>query len=152
MDFKTFNKKPAFLNIFIKNAGKNSFFDGNIINKNKNIFKSRQIAQHCQENTGIFIKNKIAGYKNSKTELSAEARIEKNCKDCDSNISFSVMADKNAMVEMKPMQYINSVPKSASHSASLYKPTKNQIQYLKMSGLSDKEIDNILENAFLEQE
>ena len=62
------------------------------------------------------------------------------------------MADKNAMVEMKPMQYINSVPKSASHSASLYKPTKNQIQYLKMSGLSDKEIDNILENAFLEQE
>jgi len=152
MTFKTFNKKPAFLNIFIKNAGKKSFFDGKIINKNYSTFKSRQIGHHFNENTGIFIKNKIAAYNNSKSVLEGYAKIEKNCPNCESDISFTVMADKNAMVEIKPMQYINSVPKTALHSASIYKPTKNQIQYLKMSGLSNMEIDNILEKAFLEQE
>ena len=152
MDLKTFNKKPAFLNIFIKNAGKNSFFNSNIINKNYNTFKTRQIGQHLCENTGIFIKNKIAGYKGSENYLEGSAKIEKNCHNCESDISFTVLADNNSKVEIKPMQYINSVPKSASHSASLYKPTKNQIQYLKMSGLSDKEIDKLLEKAFLEEE
>lgn len=152
MDFKTFNKKPAFLNIFIKNAGKNSFFDGKIINKNFSTFKTRQIGQHLFENTGIFLKNKIAGYKDSKTSLEGYAQIEKNCQNCDSDISFTVLADENAIIEMKPTQYINSAPKNASHSASIYKPTKNQIQYLKMSGLSNKEIKDLLENAFLEQE
>ena len=152
MDLKTFNNLPAFLNIFIKNAGKNSFFDGKIINKNNNIFKSRQIGQHCKENTGIFIKNKIAAFNGSNTQLSASAIIEKNCENCDSDISFSVMADDNATIEMKPMQYINSVPKGASHSASIYKPTQNQIKYLKMSGLSDIELNKLLENAFLEQD
>ena len=69
----------------------------------------------------------------------------------DSNISFSVLADTKAKITMVPTQYINSVPKSASHSASLYKPTENQINYLRTSGLSEKEINYILEQAFTEE-
>ncbi len=149
MTNKVFNTKPAFLNIFVKNAGKNSVFDGQITVKNENSLKIRAFGQNIQENTGIFIKTRVLAYKNSETYLEGCAKIEKNIKDCDSDISFSVMADKDAKITLKPTQYINSVPKSAKHSASLYKPKDNQIQYLKTSGLSDAEIKEVLEEAFL---
>ena len=149
MTNKVFNTKPAFLNIFVKNAGKNSVFDGQITVKNENSLKIQAFGQNIQENTGIFIKTRVLAYKNSETYLEGCAKIEKNIKDCDSDISFSVMADKDAKITLKPTQYINSVPKSAKHSASLYKPKDNQIQYLKTSGLSDAEIKEVLEEAFL---
>ena len=150
MTNKIINKKPAFLNIFIKNAGKNSVFDGKIIIKNENMLKIDVIGQHLSENTGIFVKTRVVAYKNSETELNGVAKIEKNIQNCDSDISFSVMADENARIKLSPTQYINSVPKSASHSASLYKPKDNQIYYLRTSGLSTSEIDNVLKEAFLE--
>ena len=152
MTNKIFNKKPAFLNIFVKNSGKNSVFDGKIIVKNENELKITATGQHLCENTGIFINTKVAAYKNSNSVLQGKAIIEKNTINCDSDVSFSVMADENAKITLKPAQYINSVPKSAKHSASLYKPNDNQIYYLRTSGLSGAEIKNILENAFLEQE
>ena len=151
MTMKTFNKKPAFLNIFIKNTGKKSFFNGIIIDKNYDNLKIRQIGQHLSANTGIFLKNRIAAYNNSETILEGYAEIEKNAKNCDSDISFSVLADENAKITLKPSQYIKSIPNSASHSASLYKPSNNQIQYLKTSGLSEIEIKDVLENAFLDE-
>ena len=151
MTNKIFNKKPAFLNIFVKNAGKNSVFDGKIIVKNENSLKIRVKGQHLCENTGIFVKTKVAAYKNSETDLAGSAIIEKNMPNCDSDISFNVMADDNAKIILKPMQYIKSVPTSAKHSAALYKPNDNQITYLRMSGLSGAEIKEVLENAFLEQ-
>ncbi len=151
MSAKIFNKKPAFLNIFIKNTGKKSFFDGKIIAKNTDILEINEIAEHLSSNTGIFLKNKVVSYKNSKTILKGSANITKGIKDCDSDISFSVLADEKASVTMIPIQYINSVPKSASHGASLYKPTNNQIMYLKSSGLSEKEVKRILEDAFVEE-
>jgi len=150
MTAKIFNKKPVFLNIFIKNTGKKSFFDGKIIAKNTGILKINEIAEHISSNTGIFLKNRIVAYKNSETSLEGIARIKKGANDCDSDISFSVLADDKAHVILKPTQFINSVPKSAAHSASLYKPSENQITYLKTSGLSDKEIKKILEDAFTE--
>ena len=151
MTFKTFNKKPAFLNIFIKNTGKNSVFKGKIITKNTNILKINEICRHISEKTGIFLENKVISYNNSETTLTGRAEIEKNIIDCESDISFSVLADNDAHIIMQPIQYINSVPKSASHSASLYKPTKNQIVYLREAGLSGYEIKHILEDAFLEE-
>ena len=60
------------------------------------------------------------------------AKINKNAIECDSDISFSCLADEKSIITMKPVQYISSVPKNASHSASIYKPTENQIYYLKM--------------------
>ena len=134
MDLKTTNKTPAFLNIFIKNSGKNSVFDGQIIDKNHNELKLNVIGQHIVENTGIFVKTRVAAYKNTLTDLYGCAKIEKNAHNSDSDISFYVMADESARVILKPTQYINSVPKKASHSGALYKPTENQINYLRTSG------------------
>ena len=151
MTAKISNKKPVFLNIFIKNTGKNSFFDGKIIAKNTGILEINETAEHISSNTGIFLKNRVVAYKNSETVLKGYAKIKKDAVDCDSNISFSVLADTKAKITMVPTQYINSVPRSAAHSASLYKPTENQINYLRTSGLSEKEINYILEQAFTEE-
>ena len=151
MDFKTICKKPAFLNIFVKNTGKNSAFNGKIIIKNHSDLKINITGEHKQENTNIFVKTKVAAYKNSKNYMYGISKIDKNCQNCDSDISFSVISDENSVITMKPVQYIQSVPKNASHSASIYKPNYNQIYYLKTSGLSDNEVKNILEQAFLEE-
>ena len=149
MDFKTVNKTPAFLNVFIKNCGKNSVFEGQIIDKNHDNLKISVIGQHLAENTGIFVKTRVAAYKNTLTDLFGSAKIEKNANDSDSDISFYVMADESARVILKPTQYINSVPKKASHSAALYKPSENQINYLRTSGLGTNEINQVMEEAFL---
>lgn len=151
MTNKTVYKKPAFFNIFIKNFGKNSVFDGKIIVKNHNSLKISVLAEHLCENTGIFVKTRVAAYKNSETILTGSAIIGKNIPNCDSDVSFTVMADENAKITMKPMQYIKSVPESAKHSASVYKPNNNQINYLRTSGLGTIEIKQVLENAFLEE-
>ena len=149
MDLKTTNKTPAFLNIFIKNTGKNSVFNGYIIDKNYDKLKINVIGQHLNENTGIFVKTRVAAYKNTLTDLQGCAKIEKNAINSDSDISFSVMADKDAKIILKPTQYINSVPKNAVHNSSLYKPNQNQINYLCESGLGEIEIKKVLEEAFL---
>lgn len=149
MDFKTTNKSPTFLNIFVKNSGKNSVFNGQIIDKNYDNLKIKVIGQHLVENTGIFVKTRVAAYKNTTTDLFGSAKIEKNSQNCDSDVSFYVMADESAQVILKPTQYINSVPNKASHSAALYKPNENQINYLRSSGLGTIEINKIIEEAFL---
>ena len=149
MDFKTINKKQTSINIFVKNSGKNSVFNGQIIDKNHNNLKINVVGQHLSENTGIFVKTRVAAYKNTVSDLSGSAKIEKNAINSDSDISFSVMADESAKVILKPTQYINCVPKNASHSASIYKPTENQVNYLRTSGLGTIEIKQILEEAFL---
>jgi len=151
MTLKTVCKKPAFLNIFIKNAGKNSVFNGKNIVKNHSSLKIAIKGQHLSVNTGIFVKNRVAAYKDSENYMQGIADIEKNLSDCENDISFSVLADDNAQITMKPIQYINSVPKNASHSASLYKPNDAMIYYLRTSGLSGHEIKQILEQAFLDE-
>ena len=151
LDLKTICKKPAFLNIFIKNTGKNSVFNGKIIIKNHSDLKININGENLSANTGIFVNTKIAAYKNSKNYMCGISKIDKNCSKCKSDISFSCIADENSVITMKPVQYIKSVPENASHSASIYKPNDNQIYYLKTSGLSDDEVKNILEQAFLEE-
>ena len=59
------------------------------------------------------------------------------------------MADESAKIKLKPTQYIKSVPLSAAHSASLYKPNDAQINYLKNAGLGEKEVQDVLQEAFL---
>ena len=149
MDFKTINKTPAFLNLFVKNSGNNSVFNGQIIDKNQSELKINTIAQHLSENTNIFIKTRVAAYKNTISDLTGRAEIQKNAINCKSDVSFTVMADEDAKIILKPTQYINAVPKNASHSAALYKPNENQIKYLRTAGLGTIEIKQILEEAFL---
>jgi Fe-S cluster assembly scaffold protein SufB len=152
MTTKIINKKPAFLNIFVKNTGKNSLFDGQIIAQNYKDLKITAAGQHLCENTGIFVKTRVLAHKNTNTVLTGIAKIDKKQKYCDSDISFSVMADKSAKITMKPTQFIQSVPEKAVHSASLYKPYDNQINYLRSAGLSGVEVKSILEEAFLSEQ
>jgi len=152
MSMKITNKKPAFLNIFIKNTGKKSLFDGQIISQNYTSLEIDINGQHLCENTGIFVKTRVLAHKQSETTLKGFAKIDKNCKLCDSNISFSVMADETAKIILNPNQFIQSVPNKAIHSAYLYKPNENQINYLRGSGLSGVEVKNILEEAFLSEQ
>ncbi len=149
---KIINKKPAFLNIFVKNTGKNSVFNGQIIAQNYDSLEINSKGEHLCENTGIFIKTKVLAHKNTKTILNGYAIINKNKKFCDSDISFSVMADETAKITLKPTQYIQSVPKNAVHSASIYKPNNEQINYLRMSGMGEIEVKKVLQEAFLSEQ
>lgn len=149
---KIINKKPAFLNIFVKNTGKKSVFDGQIIVQNYDSLKIDVKGEHLCEKTGIFIKTKVLAHKNTNTVLNGYAVINKNLKLCDSDVSFSVMADESTKITLKPTQYIQSVPKNAVHCASIYKPNNEQINYLRMSGLGGFEVKKVLEEAFLSEQ
>ena len=144
-------KKPAFLNIFIKNAGENSEIRGTVLVQNSSEFTYDCVAQHLNKNTSVIIKNKLLAYKNSVSKLSGVAIINPDCPDCESDISFSAMADQGAKIDFMPAQRISSEPISAEHSASIYKPTDAQILYLRGAGLSGAEVDNVMKEAFLSE-
>lgn len=144
------NKKPAFLNIFIKNAGKNSEISGTVLMDNHSELTYGCVAHHLDKNTGILIKNKLIGRKNSNSKLSGTAIIDKDCENCNSDVGFVAMVEQDAKIDFMPAQRISSVPISAEHSASIYKPTDAQILYLRQAGLGTIEIDNVLKDAFLQ--
>ena len=143
------NKKPAFFNIFIKNAGKNSEFRGHVMIHNENNLGFECRAIHAAENTTVLIDTKLVAERNSISKLSGIAEIEKNCVDVNSNIAFSALADKNARIEFMPAQRICAVPASADHSASIYHPTAPQIEYLRGAGLAGNEVNDALREAFM---
>ena len=148
---KILNKKPAFLNIFIKNAGKNSKITGNIFIENLSELTYKCDTYHLSKNTDIFIKNKVWAGKNSKSILSGTAQINKNCENCGSDLSFTAMCEQGAKIDFMPAQKISSMPKQADHSASLYEPTDAQILYLRQAGLGILEIKEVTKEAFLNE-
>ncbi len=143
------NKKPAFLNIFIKNAGKNSDVRGHIMLSNENELKFNCMAQHIVSDTTVLIKTKLIAERNSLSQLSGTAVIDSNCENTNSDISFSALADKTARIEFSPAQRISSIPTSADHSAAIYQPTMPQIEYLRGAGLSDAQVNDALREAFM---
>ena len=143
------NKKPAFLNIFIKNTGKNSEIRGHVLLDNYDDLTYECTAHHLSAQTGIFIQNRLIANKNSNSKLSGTAIIDKDCPNCNSDIDFSAISDKNAKIQFLPAQRISSVPESAGHSASVYTPKPIQIQYLRESGLGRDEINNVMREAFI---
>lgn len=143
------NKKPAFLNIFIKNAGKKSDFRGHVMLQNYDNLKFNCTAEHTAPDSTILIKTKLLAYKNTISKLSGTAIIDKNCTGVNSDISFSALADKNARIEFIPAQRIHAIPNAADHSASIYQPSASQIEYLREAGLTGAEVDNALKEAFL---
>ncbi len=142
-------KKPAVLNIFIKNAGKNSKISGTVLIQNDAEFTYSCNARHLYEKTAILVKNKILAGKNSISKLSGVAVIDTGCPECESDIGFVAMKDKNAKIEFVPGQKIKSVPKQADHSAGIYAPSDDQIFYLRQAGLGTFEADDALKEAFL---
>lgn len=143
------NKKPAFLNIFIKNAGKKSDFRGHVMLQNYDNLKFNCTAEHTAPDSTILVKTKLLAHKNTISKLSGTAIIDKNCTNVNSDISFSALADKNARIEFIPAQRIHAIPNAADHSASIYQPSAPQIEYLREAGLTGAEVDNALKEAFL---
>ena len=143
------NKKPAFFNIYIKNTGENSEIKSVIMLENHSDLKFNCVAEHYSKNTGIFVKTRLVAYQNSISELSTTANIGKNCKNCNSDVSLSAIAEKGSKIKFLPAQKMSSIPKIASHSASIYIPTKPQIEFLYESGMNDREIKRCLHDAFL---
>ena len=75
--------------------------------------------------------------------------MNKNCENCNSDINFAAISDKNAKIEFLPAQRIKSIPENAGHSASIYTPKPIQIQFLRESGLCKSEIDDSMREAFI---
>lgn len=143
------NKKPAFFNIFIKNAGKNSEFRGHVMMTNQNDLQFACSAEHLTSDTTILVDTKLIAERNSISKLVATAKIEKNCENANSDIRFSALADKTARMEFLPAQRISAVPNMANHGASVYRPNAPQIEYLRSGGLSGAEVDDALREAFM---
>ena len=142
------NKKPAFLNIFIKNTGKNSELRGHVFVENFATLDFNIFAGHLCENTGILVHTKLIGHRDSYTKLTGNAEIAGNARECTSDIGFSAVLDKTARAEFLPMQHIKSEPKSAEHSASIYRLLPAQIQFLRMAGLASDEIIKVAFESF----
>lgn len=142
------NKKPAFLNIFIKNTGKKSEIRGGVFAQNDNLLNIEIDAHHGAADTTVTIRTKLIAGPHTQSKLRGTARIENACPDCTSDISFSAMAADTARIEFTPAQRISSAPKSADHSASIYRPTDAQVQFLRMAGLSGAEVESALCEAF----
>ncbi len=143
------NKKPAFLNIFIKNTGKNSVILGQISVENNDKFSGNIIAHHALPDTTIKIYTKILGNAGSETKIAGTAQIDKNCENCVSDINFSALMDKSAKISFLPSQRIFTPPITADHGAAIFKPKPPQIQFLRTAGLSGAEIDTTLREAFI---
>ena len=150
LSVNTENKSPAFLNIFIKNTGKNSEIRGHILCKNSSELSLKIIAEHDAPNTSILIQAKVIGSKNSSSTASGVAIINPNCKNCGSDIRFAGHSlDKSAKIRFLPHQRILSVPDFADHSAYIFHPDEQKENYLRMAGLSGAEVKDALVEAFM---
>lgn len=139
-------KKPAEFTLDVKNAGKGSNFHGSLLFKNDSDITINIFAGHSVENTGIFIKTKAVCGSKSETYMNASAMVWENC---ESDVSFSALcAPDIKKISFSPNQRIYKVPKSAEHSAAIWRGTEPVIEYLRESGLSKVEIDDILKEAF----
>jgi len=148
LDVRVKNKLPAFLNIFIKNTGKNSELRGHVFLENDDRMEFDVRAWHAAENTGVLVQTNIMAGRNSVSKLSGAAYIEKNCGECTSDIALRAMCEDGARVEFIPAQYISAVPKFAGHSAAMQAPTQPQIQFLRAGGLATGEVNDALREAF----
>lgn len=144
-------KSAANFNIFIKNAGEKSHITGTVLLQNDGELNYTCNARHLYENTGILIKTKLLASKNSTSKLSGVAIIDKECKDCESDIAFVAMMESGAKIDFMPSQRISAEPVRADHSASIYEPTQAQEFFLRCAGLGTFEVQDVLKEAFLSE-
>ncbi len=150
LSLKLKNKLPADLKINVKNAGKGSVFKGSVIIENESEFILNNNVVHKNSNTEIIIQTKLVASDKSISKLTGSAVIEKDFINCVSDIGFSAIAEKDAVIEFTPKQYISSPPLSAEHNASIYKPNDMSVQYLKESGLDYIKVNKVLKQAFID--
>lgn len=150
LTINTENNFPAFLNIFIKNTGKNSDIRGHIMCKNHSDLSVKIIAEHDAPKSGILMQTKIIGYKDSYSRVAGTAIINPNCTDSRSDIKFAGYAsDKSAKIRFIPSQRILAIPEFAEHSAYMFHTNKPQENYLRTAGLSGAEVKEAMTEAFM---
>lgn len=149
LSMKIKNKKPAFLDVFIKNTGKKSVMHGNILIENMSDLEFNCCGFNSADQTDVSVHTKLVAHGAGKSKLTGTATINAECEKCISDIDFAALAlDENAKIEFMPAQRIGAVPTSAKHSASIYHPSMPQILYLRQSGLSGAEATTALREAF----
>lgn len=144
------NKKPAFFDIFVKNAGKNSELRGTVLIENSSDITFNITANHAADNTTIVVKNKLVADAGSNSKMHGAAIIPKNINGCVSDIGFAALMDEDAVLEFSPSQYISAIPASAEHSSAIYAPTPPQILYLRQAGLNGAETVATMRQAFID--
>ena len=150
LSVNTENKFPAFLNIFIKNTGKNSEIRGHVLCKNSSELSLKIVGEHDAPESGILIQTKIIVAKNSFSSASGVAIINPNCKNCRSDIRFAGHSlDKSAKIRFMPAQRILSVPDFADHSAYIFHTDTKIENYMRSAGLSGAEVKDALIEAFM---
>ena len=150
LSINTENNLPAFLNIFIKNTGKNSKIRGHILLTNSSNLTVKISAEHKCSDTEILLQTKIIGKKNSFSKISGAAIINKDCENTKSNICLAGLAtDKSAKIRFTPVQRISSVPEFAEHSAYMFHILPTQELYLRESGLSGAEVETAMIESFM---
>ncbi len=143
------SETPVFLQLLIKNAGKNSVIRGQILVQNKSNLKLDILAEHISSNTSIFIENRVIAHSKSETMLIATAKIPSKTPDCESDIRFSALcAPDIKKIVFAPAQRISTIPITAGHSANIWRGSAPQIEYLREGGLGTSEIKSILEESF----
>lgn len=142
------NKTPAFLDIFIKNTGKDSEIRGHILMENFDNLTCNITAHHQSPDTTILIQSKVLAQQDSISKLSGTAIIAPNCPECKSDIGFTVLPAPGAKIDFTPSQRISSEPARADHSASLFHPNPVHVEYLRTLGLSGAEANIALVQAF----
>lgn len=144
------NKFPAFLNIFIKNAGKNSEIRGHILCQNSSDLAVKIVAEHDAPQSGILLNTKIIGMDNTYSRISATAIINPNCVLSRSNINIAGYAtDNSAKLKLVPQQRILSTPEYADHSAYIFHIKPDTENYLRSAGMSGTEVNSIMREAFI---
>ena len=144
------NNLPAFLNIFIKNAGKNSEIRGHIICQNSSDLSVKIVAEHDAPQSGILLQTKIIGMADSYSRISGTAIINPNCISSRSDIRLEGYAlDKSAKLRLIPQQRILATPEFADHSAYMFHIKPDQENYLRSAGLSSGKINEIVKESFI---
>jgi Fe-S cluster assembly scaffold protein SufB len=142
----------AKIRIEINANHENQEFDGKLFIKNSGDLDLNIVANNNKSYTQIHCETKLFAMANSKNNMAGTANIPSDVIDADSDIGFSALCANNvAYLKMAPSQRISSVPKSATHSASIYHPTPAQVKYLEMAGLSDDQATDLLNKAFMDE-
>ena len=143
------NNLPAFLNIFIKNAGKNSEIRGHILCKNSSDLAVKIVAEHDAPENAILVQTKVICKKDSYSLLSGTTYINQNCVGVRSDIQFAGYAtDSSAKIKFIPSQRILATPEYADHSAYMFNVKPDTENYLRTCGLSGAEVKNAMIEAF----
>lgn len=136
------------INANLENQG----FDGKLFINNGGDLDLNIVANNNKSYTTISCNAKLFAMTNSMSNLIGTANIPSDVIETNSDIGFSALCAKNVgMLKMSPAQKISSIPKSATHSASIYHPAPAQVKYLEMAGLSDGDATELLNRAFMEE-